>query len=247
MIRENCSCGANITVDHGGGYPETEGRAVADWRENHRHEPAHDDGYYAFAHADSCSDDACRGGCEPATYVTTNLDGMRVSVRYPRAFDLMPGEPPERTQQPVEHLDHCRDLYCGGCEVDTEDEPGEDHGAPEPPPGTPVWWDGKWWVKDIGSAYYYSLGKYRSRSRWCDMRGAVPALAPEQVEEWAEDKWLPKYNAAEQRGYEAGSTTGIKAGREAAARDVAEFMESRKWSPAHLFYADVVRAARGGE
>lgn len=63
---------------------------------------------------------------------------------------------------------------------------------PEPPVGTPVWWNGRWWAVDLmwddtpdrGDRWYVSLGDNnyadRRRARWADMTGAVPAATPEE-------------------------------------------------------------------
>lgn len=60
---------------------------------------------------------------------------------------------------------------------------------PEPPVGTPVWWNGRWWAvdptwddtPDRGDRWYGSLGNSHSarrRARWDNMTGAVPAATP---------------------------------------------------------------------
>lgn len=50
--------------------------------------------------------------------------------------------------------------------------------APEPPAGTPVWWDGRWWVNDEG--FYYATDGAYAAELWADMRGAIPAKQPEE-------------------------------------------------------------------
>ena len=51
---------------------------------------------------------------------------------------------------------------------------------PEPPAGTPVWWDGKWWIKDEpDAAYAPTLWAERDTVKfWQFMPGAVPAATP---------------------------------------------------------------------
>jgi hypothetical protein len=150
MLREVCNCGASITADDP--HTITQSR-VEDWRANHRHEPAvADPGYYAFTHADPCSDDACRGECEQA-------------------------EPPADS-------------------------------TVEPPPGTPVWWDGKWWFPD--GVYYYDYCRLSMPKSWSEMPGAVPALTPQQMHD---------------RYYVPGFSNGHARGRNDAARDIAAARE----------------------
>lgn len=51
---------------------------------------------------------------------------------------------------------------------------------PEPPAGTPVWWNGKWWISDeAGAAYTSTLWAERDTVKfWQFMPGAVPAATP---------------------------------------------------------------------
>lgn len=50
---------------------------------------------------------------------------------------------------------------------------------PEPPVGTPVWWNGKWWARtERGETYYQLDGWTRKYPRWEAMSGAVPAATP---------------------------------------------------------------------
>ena len=49
---------------------------------------------------------------------------------------------------------------------------------PEPPFGTPVWWDGKWWYKPPAQDVYLSLGWNGQARYWSDMPGAIPAATP---------------------------------------------------------------------
>lgn len=137
-----------------------------------------DPGYYAFAHADPCSDDACRGECEQA---------------------------------------------------DAQAPAGEEHGAPEPHVGTPVWWEGEWWIKPRKGTWYRLTTRPESAHAcpyWSSMPGAVPALTPEQ----------------QRGGYLDGHKDGFKAGRNAAARDVEALM---RWRGVWVDADDAVRAARG--
>ncbi len=102
---------------------------------------------------------------------------------------------------------------------------GEEHGAPEPPAGTPVWWDGRWWHGGPGLPYYCMTGPLDEHC-WSDMPGAVPALTPEQVDRLIYDK----------------ARTAERIGREAAARDVEALM---RWRGVWVDADDAVRAARG--
>lgn len=54
---------------------------------------------------------------------------------------------------------------------------------PEPPVGTPVWWDGKWWIRDEeGAPYAPTVWAKRDLTKfWEFMPGAVPAATPEST------------------------------------------------------------------
>ena len=266
MIRETCSCGASITHD-----VPVPMQVIEDWRANHRHDVSKIEDRLSppVAAAEAvytvtmdttpmreALDDLGRYSAERArreSEFAADVSKIETS-RHDDSCDCDECRWTAQRNAAVQHLDHCRDLYCGGCEVDTEDEPltwrdhaERNHGLPgepaertqqplmdestEPPPGTPVWWDGEWFMpqRSVTNGNYY-----RSPTRSYQlayMPGAVPALTPEQVDEQCR----------------ADFGHGVDHGRYLAAEDVAEFMESRKWSPSHLFYQDVMRAARGGE
>jgi hypothetical protein len=104
----------------------------------------------------------------------------------------------------------------------------------EPPAGTPVWWDGKWWISDErGAAYTPTLWADRDLVKfWKFMPGAVPALTPEQVERRSGKDVMAGYDA----------------GRSVAACDVATEFGAPKppWRFSPGSAADrAVRAARG--
>jgi hypothetical protein len=64
-----------------------------------------------------------------------------------------------------------------------EDRRG-DHAAtltpPEPPVGTPVWWDGKWWIKPRAGTWYRPTTRpesdYEPRRYWTDLQPGRPAV-----------------------------------------------------------------------
>lgn len=52
----------------------------------------------------------------------------------------------------------------------------------EPPVGTPVWWDGKWWVQTPGDEPYYCQTDGCGLAEvWKDMPGAIPASIPKET------------------------------------------------------------------
>jgi hypothetical protein len=99
----------------------------------------------------------------------------------------------------------------------------------EPPLGTPVWWDGKWWCKGSTSDSYYYEHANQVPKLWEFMPGAVAALPPEQVD----------------ARYEAGLTEGIRVGRLHAARDVQALMRGKGWGDQTHTLRELLSAARG--
>lgn len=113
---------------------------------------------------------------------------------------------------------------------------GEDYGAPEPPAGTPVWWEGDWWYRsDDGDDIYCDTITESPGQGWSDMPGAVPALTPEQ------------HDARFESAYAKGSRAGYRSGRNDAARDVDTELAKHAESITVYVRDRAVRAARGEE
>jgi hypothetical protein len=56
---------------------------------------------------------------------------------------------------------------------------------PDPEPGTPVWWQGRWWYKHNGHGWYtpvgYAVTVIGRQPAWSEMVGAVAAVPPKEA------------------------------------------------------------------
>jgi len=204
MIHEECSCGASIIVDN---VHET--TFATNWRANHRHEPdaGHFDQEITV---DTASWDAATARLaktlanrrpiplwdnSPAEPADPNSPSYRARPDLCPCLQCNTDAGVEvwwmvvcqqcgnkRCPHATDHLYACTGSndpgQVGSVYGEQADPPAVS--TDEPPAGTPVWWDGKWWVSDeAGAAYTSTLWAERHIVKfWKFMPRAVPAETP---------------------------------------------------------------------